>query len=263
MSRPGHRWHEVECGGYAADLAAVGGARRRGRRSDPGAGLRHGPRRAAPRRGSDTRSCGVDADAALVETVTHAPTPNGSRCGPTRRRRPASRSMATFALALAPMQLVQMLGGATQRRGLLASVRSASRARAASRRRARRVARPARVRARRRSSRCPAPGRPRARRLGLLQPAASGARSRRRARDPAPAAGGVARTASSREEVDITELDPLSPAQLEAEARAAGLRAGGPAGDAARPTARRLHGRVCWRRRDDASSGSWPCTPTR
>ena len=41
-------WHEVECGGYAADLAGLGAAGRRRRRPRAGAGLRDGPRRPAP-----------------------------------------------------------------------------------------------------------------------------------------------------------------------------------------------------------------------
>ena len=116
-------WHDVECGGYAADLRAV--ARAGGRRGRPGARRRRG------RRARRARS--------------RAPRPRRHRAGPRSRaarrarrpRRPAGVEVRTvhadaagfelagppFGLILAPMQTIQLLPGRAARAAFLASAR--------------------------------------------------------------------------------------------------------------------------------------------
>jgi SAM-dependent methyltransferase len=218
-------WHEVECGSYAADLplweelAAGGGG--------PILELGCGAGRVALHLGRlGYEVCGIDVDAALVETVTSRA--DAERL-PVRARHDDATGFAldeTFALALAPMQLVQIVGGAAKRRGLLASVAA--------------HLRPGGVLAAPLVESHSLPEfEPDADRAGVPLPDVreldgwifsslplavrdrEGALAIQRLRQSVSPSGELA------EEVDITELDPLSPAQLEVEAQAAGLRAAG------------------------------------
>ena len=101
-------WHDVECGAYAADLPLWEELAGGGRRPGPRARLRHRPRRPAPgparargdRRSTSTRSW----SRRCAERADGLPLRGG------RRRRPrASSWTADVALALAPMQLLQLL----------------------------------------------------------------------------------------------------------------------------------------------------------
>jgi SAM-dependent methyltransferase len=112
-------WHDVECGGYAADLplwramaAEAGG---------PVLDLGAGTGRVAldlARQGAEVHALDVDAELLAVlreragdlDVTTHVADARGFDLG---RR---------FALVLAPMQTVQLLGGACGRAGLLRSV---------------------------------------------------------------------------------------------------------------------------------------------
>ena len=123
-----------------------------------------------------------------------------------------------FALAIAPMQVVQLLGGPDGACLLGACARTCAR-------RARSPPRSPTLRggAAGRDALPPAPRRARAGRLGPLQPAGRGA-PRSRAAWPWTACARPSRPpASSTEERHTIALDYVSPDELEAEARAAGL----------------------------------------
>ena len=113
-------WHEVECGGYAADLPAwerlADGA------EGPLLELGCGTGRVAlhlARAGHELWA--VDADPALLEAL---------EARASRERLPISVACADvrslqlereFELVIAPMQLIQMLGGAAARRAMITS----------------------------------------------------------------------------------------------------------------------------------------------
>ena len=114
-------WHEVECGGYAADLPLWE------RLADDAAGpvleLGCGTGRVALRlAGGDTEVWGVDADASLIEALRAQASTQGlalrAVCADVR----ALDLGRAFELILAPMQILQMLGSATERRAALARV---------------------------------------------------------------------------------------------------------------------------------------------
>lgn len=115
------RWHEVECGGYTADLALW--EELAGAADGPVLELGCGTGRVAlhlARRGHDI--VGIDTDAALVAELN-------ARAEAERVSARAEHADATgfdlgrsFALALAPMQLIQLVGGAPERRVALATV---------------------------------------------------------------------------------------------------------------------------------------------
>lgn len=112
-------WHDVECGGYAADLAlweelarAAGG---------PVLDLGCGTGRVAlhlARRGHEV--LGVDLESELVEAL------NARADGTSARAIAADATRLDlghrFALALAPMQLIQLLSGEAERRACLRGI---------------------------------------------------------------------------------------------------------------------------------------------
>jgi SAM-dependent methyltransferase len=104
-------WHEVECGGYAADLdlweelasASEGPVLELG--CGPGRVCSH-----LQRRGHDV--CGLDSDPELIEHLANAELGDAREFDLDRR----------FGLMLAPMQLVQLFAGAKERRSCLRCV---------------------------------------------------------------------------------------------------------------------------------------------
>jgi SAM-dependent methyltransferase len=114
-------WHEVECGGYAADHPVWE------RLADAAAGplleLGCGTGRVALRlAGGGTEIWAVDADASLVEALRGRAAAQGlsvhTVCADVR----ALDLSRDFELILAPMQLIQMLGSASERRAALERV---------------------------------------------------------------------------------------------------------------------------------------------
>ena len=114
-------WHEVECGGYAADLPVWE------RLADAAAGpvleLGCGTGRVALRlAGGGTEVWGVDADASLIEALRARAAAQGlsarTACADVR----ALDLGRDFELILAPMQLLQMLGSASGRGAALERV---------------------------------------------------------------------------------------------------------------------------------------------
>ena len=158
-------WHDVECGGYAADLPLWERAGGRRRRRRAGARLRDGPGRPAPGAPRHARS-GRSTPTVAARGAQRA---GGGASGlPVRAVCADVRALELdreFELIIAPMQLLQMLGGAAARRAAAGASGRAPRARGPPRGRDRRA--PGRLagRRRRRASR-----RARARRLGLLEP---------------------------------------------------------------------------------------------
>jgi SAM-dependent methyltransferase len=225
MTEPAVAWHEVECGSYTADLAlweelaaAAGGTILE---------LGCGAGRVAihlGRRGYEV--CGLDVDPVLVETLnSHA---EAERL-PVRGLHGDATGFAldeAFPLALAPMQLIQIVGGAAKRRRLLAAVAAHLRPGGV-------LAAPLV------ESRSLPEFEPDADHGGVPLPDVreldgwifsslplavrdrDGALSIQRLRQSVSPSGELS------EEVDITELDRLSPAQLERDALGAGLRPAG------------------------------------
>ena len=157
-------WHEVECGGYAADLpvwerlaappAAPCWSWAAGRAASP-----------CTWRGRGSEVWAVDADASLLEALRARAAAQGlavrAVCADVR----ALDLDREFELILAPMQLLQMLGSAAARR---AALERAAGHLASGGRLAAAIVEPA-ARLAGRPRRCPS-RRPRARRLGLLEP---------------------------------------------------------------------------------------------
>jgi SAM-dependent methyltransferase len=117
-------WHDVECASYAADLelwrrlaAAAGG---------PVLDIGSGTGRVAldlAERGHDVWA--LDADAALVEALERRARQRGLRVhGASGDARTFELGGARFALAIAPMQVVQLLGGPAGRSAMLERVRA-------------------------------------------------------------------------------------------------------------------------------------------
>jgi SAM-dependent methyltransferase len=111
-------WHDVECGGYAADLPAW----------ERLAGAAHGPvlelgcgtgRVAVHLAGRNSEVWAVDVDASLLEALQTRAAAQGlevrALCADVR----ALDLGREFELILAPMQLLQMLGSADARRAVL------------------------------------------------------------------------------------------------------------------------------------------------
>ena len=115
-------WHDVECAAYTADLdlwrdlaAEVGG---------PVLDLGCGTGRVAldlAARGVEV--AGIDRDAELVETLRARARSRGLRVEAVAGDARAFELGRTFALAISPMQVVQLLGGAGGRARMLAAVR--------------------------------------------------------------------------------------------------------------------------------------------
>jgi len=123
-------WHDVECGGYAADLplwrelaAAAGGDGGAGAVLDLGAGTGRVALDLA-RRGVPV--CALDVDPVLLGALRERAggLPVETVAADARAFDLAGRG---FALALAPMQTVQLLGGAAGRAGMLRAVQRALR----------------------------------------------------------------------------------------------------------------------------------------
>jgi SAM-dependent methyltransferase len=114
-------WHEVECGGYAADLPVW--ERLAGAAAGPVLELGCGTGRVALRlAGGDAEIWAVDSDACLIEALHARAAAQGvslhAVCADVR----ALDLGRDFALIVAPMQLLQMLGSATERRTTLKRV---------------------------------------------------------------------------------------------------------------------------------------------
>ena len=102
-------WHDVECGAYAADLPLWEElAARPAGRSSSSAAAPAGSRSTSP--AAATAVVGLDVDPALRRrAATSAPTGLPVEAVPPTRA--TSTSVEQFALVLAPMQLLQLLGG--------------------------------------------------------------------------------------------------------------------------------------------------------
>lgn len=115
-------WHDVECASYAADLAAWRDLA--SERGGPVLDLGCGTGRVAldlAARGHEV--VGVDADPELVRVLQERAQ---ERSLPVRGHAADARSFSLptgFPLAIAPMQVVQLLGGSAGRRALLAAAR--------------------------------------------------------------------------------------------------------------------------------------------
>lgn len=114
-------WHEVECGGYAADLAVWE------RLADAATGsileLGCGTGRVALRlAGRDNEVWAVDADASLIEALRARAAAQGLAVRAVCADVGALDLGRDFELILAPMQLLQMLGSAAARRAALERV---------------------------------------------------------------------------------------------------------------------------------------------
>jgi SAM-dependent methyltransferase len=117
-------WHDVECGAYAADmplwrqLAAVAG----GAVLDVGSGT---GRVALDLAGRGHDVWALDSDAALVGALERRARERGLRVRATSGdARTFDLGGATFALAIAPMQVIQLMGNASNRGALLQRVRA-------------------------------------------------------------------------------------------------------------------------------------------
>jgi SAM-dependent methyltransferase len=114
-------WHDLECGAYAADLPLFSelATEARGPVLDLGCGT---GRVALHLAAAGHEVVGVDREAAFVETLND----RAVRAGlPARGEVGDVRALALgsgFALAVAPMQLLQILAGEDERRSCLASV---------------------------------------------------------------------------------------------------------------------------------------------
>jgi len=117
-------WHEVECGGYAEDLALW--EQLAGTHGSPVLELGAGAGRVAlhlARRGHEVDA--VDIDAALVATFNERAAAEGlrasARAGDARELEPNRR----YPLVIVAMQLYQLLGGAAGRMAALGSISAA------------------------------------------------------------------------------------------------------------------------------------------
>ena len=112
-------WHDVECASYAADLPAWHGlaAERGGPVLDVGCGT---GRVALELAAQGHEVVGIDADPDLVRALNER-----ARSLPARAHTADARSFelgSSHPLAVAPMQVIQLLGGAQGRAAMLASV---------------------------------------------------------------------------------------------------------------------------------------------
>ena len=116
-------WHDVECAAYDADLPVWRALAEEadGAVLDLGCGTGRVALDLAAR-GHDVT--GVDADPELVRALTSRARERGLRVRAHALDARSLRLDRTFALAIAPMQVVQLLGGPGGRRSMLTSVRS-------------------------------------------------------------------------------------------------------------------------------------------
>lgn len=117
-------WHDVECAAYDADLD-LWRALAREAGGGPVLDLGCGTGRVAldlAERGHDVT--GVDADPELVRALAARARNRGVRVRTHALDARSLRLERTFALAIAPMQVVQLLGGPEGRRSMLDSVQS-------------------------------------------------------------------------------------------------------------------------------------------
>ena len=115
-------WHDVECASYTADLGLWRelAAAARGPVLDLGCGTGRVALDLAER-GHDVT--GVDAEPALVRTLAARARERGVRVHAEVADARALALGTRFALAIAPMQVVQLLGGAEGRASMLAAAR--------------------------------------------------------------------------------------------------------------------------------------------
>ena len=250
-------WHDAECGGYAADLAALGASSpppRGGPVLD--LGCRHRPRRArtSPRAGH--RVVARRRRRALVDELERARRERGLAVETASAPTSASLDLgATFAL----VARADAASPAARRPGGAAAASPASRATCAPGG-ARRCAlvdepwppRPA-------TSRAADARRPGGRRLGLLEPAARGRRSTTSAIVDAPLRQLVAPDGDLSESATTIRLDALAPTTLEARPRSWALSRAAAAEHRPDRGPRRLD-RGLWRRRCD--DGAARCSPS-
>ena len=104
-------WHDVECGAYDADLRALGGAGRRRRtgRSSTSAAAPAGSPCTSP--GAATRVVGLDRRPGAGRGAAPSARERAAGARPSLGDARDFELDAEFALALAPMQLMQLLAG--------------------------------------------------------------------------------------------------------------------------------------------------------
>lgn len=115
-------WHDVECGGYTADLPLwlEAAEHRACAVLDIGCGT---GRVALALAGAGADVTAVDIDPALVRVLSARARARGLRVDAVVADARTLSLGRSFALAIAPMQVVQLLGGSAGRRSMLASVR--------------------------------------------------------------------------------------------------------------------------------------------
>jgi SAM-dependent methyltransferase len=115
-------WHDVECGGYAADLASFEALARQA--AGPVLELGAGTGRVAlhlARAGHEVTA--IDREAALLDALSGRARAEGLAVASAIADARSFSLPSPFALVIAPMQLLQVVGDAPERASLLRSVR--------------------------------------------------------------------------------------------------------------------------------------------